>query len=142
MLFFHLLCPPKAPGSSVKSMVISVSSLIWFDLSFCRHWRLKLTFLAGLGENTQGARFWLSSANVSPQKLELPAQKWFYTKVKYLYLMKNTRNCLYFWCKHAGPVFENRINSEKCVKNKTTFTLTTFKVVRVKVILVFRFSRF
>ena len=53
--------------------------------------------------------------------------------------MKNTRNCLYFWCKHAGPVFENWINSEKCVKNKTTFTLTTFKVVTVKVVLFLQF---
>ena len=56
--------------------------------------------------------------------------------------MKNTQNCLYFWCKHAGPVFENRINSEKCVKNKTTFTLTTFKVVTVKVVLFLQFSKF
>ena len=56
--------------------------------------------------------------------------------------MKNTRNCLYFWCKHVGPVFENRINSEKCVKNKTTFTLTTFKVVTVKVVLFLQFSKF
>ena len=37
---------------------------------------------------------------------------------------------------------ENRLKSGKLKKNKTTFTLTTLKVVRVKVVLFFLISRF